>query len=351
MPTCKIFVVGPEDNGTDKPGYLHIKEAIYSVFSGRKTSETLIFDKLEVYDPRNNPGGDNFNNWIFAQIDTCDLLVADITGFNPNVVYEVALAHSLGVPCHYVRFGAMKEGQFHLEGESDNPDKIAHYFANALLSEANSEEPDVLALGQFADRLNAFFDKGHSPSQNLLTSFYGGVPLVDAEFTRGLAQTYCRNFLLPFLRVAVSDTLPAKRMKIVMPDTFALPDSTAREKLFDFLDNAEYGEHGANILKRPFEVIYEASTSTVYDLPSIAFTIADCKRFKGVDRKEIFSALDKDRLTDAMSRKFVEEVRAQLYENRSYLETLAADVSFVWLSSIVGDWAKDGRLMNSDPLE
>ena len=351
MALCKIFVVGPENNGTERPGYLHIKDAVYEIFSSRNTKEKSVFESIEVYDPRNNPGGDNFNNWIFAQIDTCSLLIADITGFNPNVVYEVALAHSLGIPCHYVRFGTLAEGQFFLEGEADNPAKIAHYFNNALLSQGRTDEPEILKEGEFADRLNQFFDTGSSPAQNLLTTYYGGVPLVDAEFTRGLAQTYCRNFLLPMLRIEIGVGMPAEKLKIVMPDTFALPDSIAREKLLAALVEGGYGELGRNMLGRKFNVIYEASTRTVYDLPSIAFTIADCRRFKRVDDREIFSEIDKDRHTDAMSRKFVDEVKFQLRENRANLETLAGDVSFVWLSEIVGDWATDGRLMNHESLE
>ncbi|OAN78203.1 hypothetical protein A8B82_10695 [Sulfitobacter sp. EhC04] len=351
MKVCKIFVVGPEENGTEKPGYLHVKEAIYKIFNEFVDKGKSKFDALEVYDPRNNPGGDNFNNWIFAQIDTCNLLVADITSFNPNVVYEVALAHSLGVPCQYVRFGKQEDGEFYLEGEEANPDSIAHYFNNALLSPASTVDQAILGKGQFAERLELFFKEGRSPAQNLMTTFYGGVPLVDAEFTRGLAQTYCRNFLLPMLRVEITEEMPARRLKIVMPDTFARPDSVAREKLIQALDGGGYGELGKNMLGRKFNVIYEPSTGTVYDLPSIAFTIADCRRFKGVNNREIYSELDKDRHTDVMCRKFVSEVRIQLEENNNNLETLAGDVSFVWLSQIVGDWAKDGRLINHDPLE
>lgn len=350
MSTCKVFIVGPEENGEEQPGYLHIRNAIDKVFKEHLSEEKGGFERLELYDPRNNPGGDNFNDWIFGQIDTSDLLVADITNFNPNVIYEVALAHALGVPCQYVRFGQRQDQELPLEGEVNTSSEIAHYFRYSLLSEASTTDEAVMTKGEFSERLLNFFRQGISPGDNLLTQYYGGVPLIDAEFTRGLAQTYCRNFLFPLLRLERDEDNPADHLKIIVPDTFAAIDSKARDTLKGSLQAWKYVSLGTNILRRPFEVLYESQTRTVYDLPSIVFTISDCPRFKKIEDSALFTELDKDRLTDAMVRKFVDEVRRQLRSRASELETLASSVSFHWLSELAGDWIEDVRLLNRDPL-
>ncbi len=44
-------------------------------------------------------GGNHIMNDVIYQIDRADIIVADLTNFNPNVFYELGIAHALGRPC------------------------------------------------------------------------------------------------------------------------------------------------------------------------------------------------------------------------------------------------------------
>jgi len=98
------------------------------------------------------PGGVPIMEQVWAEIQNADAIVAFLTGRNPNVYYELGLAHSLGKPVlliadkrekipfdlvhlrHYLyddnwvdRVGKFKpEIQQHLEGIARDPDKAVY---------------------------------------------------------------------------------------------------------------------------------------------------------------------------------------------------------------------------------
>jgi hypothetical protein len=337
--SLKIFVVGPHD----KARYTLIREYIERVFV---ETDKKIDLELRVVTPDQNPTTDNFHHWIFRQIDTCDLLVADVTGFNPNVVYEVAFAHSLGVPCAYLRFG-----EWSVEDEKKASD-IKHYFKFTLIPIVTEQE---LAVGR-----NEGFDRaitgslqGDLGSGNTILSDYYGVSPVDAEFVRGLAEGYYRNYLGVLLTAEFKSEFENVPLRILIPDTFTPNDADIRRAAQGVLGDSRV-KLANNKLGRTLD-ISNAKTAEIpflFDIPSTLLTVNLSHKFIKINEQNSdFDVIDRDRLTDRLARKFVAALWLILRKNKHAIEWPMRQFEIVWLSSAIGKWHKNELLMNSDPLE
>ena len=91
----KIFVAMPFDKQTEATYFL-IKEVIYEL----NNDESFIYDNLELVriDKEIYPTSDFINETIMNEIDNADLMIADLTGHNRNVYYEVG--YKAGIDKH-----------------------------------------------------------------------------------------------------------------------------------------------------------------------------------------------------------------------------------------------------------
>lgn len=334
--TLKLFVVGPHN----AERYRLIREYIARIVSDLPNAFEL---DVSVVTPEQNPRGDRFNDWIFAQIDTCDLLVADMTGFNPNVIYEITFAHTLGIPCAYLRFS------------SDAQDAVAdikHYFKFTLIPEVSDEELETGRNEDFDRQLAALFDGRPESGETILSDYYGGVSPVDAEFVRGLAEGYWRNFLKGILRFEPSGEYPKHSLRILIPDTFERPDADVRRAAAQ-----DFGEQkvrlASNSLGRslPLSNAENVSSPFFFDIPTTLLTITRSSKYLKVDRADYFDAVDRDRLTDRMARRFAAALWQLIRDNRDSIEWPLERFEIVWLSEAIGPWTPNEALMNSDPID
>lgn len=347
--TLKLFVVGPHN--IDR--YKLIRDYIERV-----ATESYAEDQLDVsvVTPEQNPRTDRFNDWIFGQIDTCDLLVADLSEFNPNVVYEVAFAHSLGIPCAYLRFDAEDQA-------SDND--IRHYFKFTLIPTVSEEQ---LATGRNADldrQLDGLFSGRPESGETILSDYYTGVAPVDAEFVRGLAEGYWRNFLKNVLRYdpdkefAAAQADPNRQAKdyrkhsirILIPDTFERPDADVKRAAEGQFGNSSV-KLSSNSMDRD-QFISNAETSDApffFDVPTTLLTITQSSKYSKVDKADYFDTYDRDRLTDRMARRFAASLWQFIRDNRDSVVWPLDRFEIIWLSEAVGPWTTDTALMNTDPI-
>lgn len=333
--TLKLFVVGPHN--TDR--YVSIRNYINRVASELPSAAEL---DVTVITPDLNPNGDRFNDWIFAQIDTCDLLVADMTDFNPNVVYEVAFAHTLGIPCAYLRFSS---------NEQDAVSDIKHYFKFTLIPEVTDEQLDSGRSVDFDKQLDALFEGSTETGQTILSDYYGGVSPVDAEFVRGLAEGYWRNFLSRVLKYEPVGEYANHSLRILIPDTFERPDADVRRAASNKFGN-ERTSLVSNSLGRsqPLDHASEAEQPFFFDIPTTLLTITKSSKYMKIDRAAYFDATDRDRVTDRMARRFAEAIWQLIRNNRDSIEWPLDRFEITWLSDVVGSWTPNEELMNSDPI-
>lgn len=367
--TLKLFVVGPHDTSR----YELIRTYIRKVVDEREDADDL---DVSIISPEQNPSSDRFNDWIFAQIDTCDLLVADVTGFNPNVIYEVAFAHTLGVPCAYLRFG---------KTDGTDEEEIKHYFKFALLPTVTEDQLEAGRNSDFDGQLEALFDGKPVSGENILSDYYLGVSPVDSEFVRGLVTGYWRNFLERFLYEDLGHGKPLQKpsayakfkqflvkkvfgrhptivspsLRILIPDTFELSDADVRRAAENRLgkdkrpiNRDENGRPLGNSMGREFTVNYaeKAEAPFFFDIPTTLLTITQSSKYLKVDKAHYFDEVDRDRLTDRLARRFAAALWELIRANRHQIEWPLDRLEIVWLSDAIGPWTENEALMNTDPI-
>lgn len=341
--TLKLFVVGPHD----AERYDLVRNYIQRVIGGRTDRGQLA---VSIVTPVDNPSADLFNDWIFGQIDSCDLLVADMTGFNPNVIYEVAFAHTLGVPCAYLRFEKSAVGQL----TQIDQDKIEHYFKFSLIPTVTVNDLRAGRSKGFDLQLESVLSGAPASGSTILSEYYQGVSPVDAEFVRGLAEGYYRNYLGPLLTCELPEEYEGYGLRVLIPDTFELPDAEVRRSAQNLLGK-QRTKLASNSLKRELDVShpYEEAMQGVpffFDIPTTLLTITESSKYRKALRADYFNALDRDRVTDRLARKFVAALWAIIAGNRSTIEWPLDDFEIVWLSETIGAWSDNERLMNTDAL-
>lgn len=334
--TLKLFVVGPHN----PERYKSIRAYIARMVSGLPNADDL---DVSVVTPEQNPCSDRFNDWIFAQVDTCDMLVADMTGFNPNVIYEVAFAHSLGIPCAYLRSPSSEE---------DAVTDIKHYFKFTLMPEVTELQLSEGQNTDFDNQLSALFEGRPESGETILSDYYGGVSPVDAEFVRGLAEGYWRNFLKKILQYEPSDEYKRHALRILIPDTFERPDAdvkrAAKKKLGEEESSLASNSLGRSI---PLGNANKGDGPFFFDIPTTLLTITKSSKYVKVGRADYFDAKDRDRLTDRMARRFAAALWQLIRENPEDINWPLEQFEILWLSQVIGPWTPDAELMNSGVIE
>lgn len=346
MKPLKIFVVGPHN----KKRFKAIKNYVLAFASSQVPAVAVT-----VVTPVDNPSADRFNDWIFGQIDTCDLLIADLTGFNPNVVYEVAFAHTLGTPCLYLQFRQSAS-------ETRRTEDIKHYFKFSLMNQTDEDnlytylDPNALESGRIGildDHLKRFFGGSALSGETILSDYYGSFP-ADAEFMRGLADGYFRNFLGFLLEAKPVEEHRDLKIRIVIPDTFEVTDGEINQikernigKNYTVFPNAE------NSLGKKFGVTRsdQHDEDFFFDIPTTILTVTSCSKYQKIQDTKYFSELDRDALTDKLARKFVEAIWQRIRDNRRSIKFPTSQLEFIWLSELVPGWHENEALLNEVPFE
>jgi len=123
---------------------------------------------------------------VIAAIDHADLIIADLTGNNPNVFYELALAHALGIPTILIKEDDRQDVSFDVRALNytpiliDNPDRSISRL-----------RPVIRDIRQQIESWALF--------SNPVTKFYHA-PITNISPAAGLAQGMYYNFVEPVAR-------------------------------------------------------------------------------------------------------------------------------------------------------
>src|SRR4030095_6052787 len=165
-------------------------------FLAKKIVEPVLPKNFVVKTP-DEFGAGNVMNQLMAACDTAALVIADTTGNNPNVLYEVGVVHSLGRLCIPVKLkpDAPKEKR---GGNAKDPlpfDRAAYRCFFVDLKEparARKEVGEVI-------RKSLEGQKPWKPEENPVTNFYRA-PLAEISPAFGIALGYCENFVKNLVR-------------------------------------------------------------------------------------------------------------------------------------------------------
>jgi hypothetical protein len=188
MPEKKrIFIIGPMSDDTGEPldNIRHIKAALETIFQGRNDIEIGI--PHERYTP-------NIPIAVFSAIDFSDLVIADISHRSPNVMYELAFAHAVGIPTMLIEMPDEP-------GDPQLPRKSIFYLAQDRTAKP---KPDSVLQQELVDQLRPLMNDWLEQPESYfgadpLSRFFHGIPLVDVSAVAGIALGYAENFIAPLV--------------------------------------------------------------------------------------------------------------------------------------------------------
>ena len=183
--------------------------------------------------------GNHIPEDVFSAVDLSDLVVADISHRSPNVMYELAFAHALGIPTILIDMPDAQPspaaGRKKKASASPPPAKRKIFYLNqerTLLPRTRSKQAVARELKPLIDG----WLKGESVlGRDPLTRFYD-IPLVDVSAVAGIAQGYAENFIAPLIgaiQKSIEQSHEGKRLARPIAVVVVLPES---------LDNLEEEE-------------------------------------------------------------------------------------------------------------
>jgi hypothetical protein len=183
----RIFIIGPmSDGGRPLENTHNIKTAVEIIFRDHGDVVDIQLDvPQELY-------GTNIPRDVFTAIDLSDLVIADISYRSPNVMYELAFAHALGINTMII--------DIHDTSSSDLPHgskKSIFYLHHDRIIHPSSGSPHDLRDALERPIRNWLNGERELPT-NPLTEFYD-VPIVDISAVAGIALGYAENFIAPLM--------------------------------------------------------------------------------------------------------------------------------------------------------
>jgi len=228
MKTC--FVIGPMNPG-------HLPKLHW--LANKVVAEILKDKNFKVFTPDVQQIG-NIMDHVIRSADRAELVIADITGNNPNVLYEIAILDAMGRACVLVKQNA-KDGVEQAESiasqNGKENDKMAFDRAQYRYFSVMTDETDQ-AIKMLRPVIEDALKRQEESQiqENPLTNFFRA-PLNSMAPTRGLVTGYFNNFIMPTLEGKVTQGPPFciglddLSLEIVIPNKVRLPNRSRVERL------------------------------------------------------------------------------------------------------------------------
>jgi hypothetical protein len=131
---------------------------------------------------------------IMARLDQADMVVADITGSNPSVMYELGIRHCIGLPTVMVR--GKVEGVENTQEKDPVAFDLQHYrYIEVDFSKSAEEQTALAAALQASLKGSELGNTAPQIAENPVTEFYKDTPLIEASPAAGLALGYYVNLV------------------------------------------------------------------------------------------------------------------------------------------------------------
>jgi hypothetical protein len=169
----QCLILGPMRTSEDKRKMFALQQMLQKAFNTQRKD----YDVINPYDGKKMIAGDIIDN-VINEIDRAEIVVINITGSNPNVLYETAICHALGVPCILI---------------SENLRKIPFYLNGYRCEEINFDEMAESTNILIEHIVN--FDKDmHLYLENPIRKHFTR-SIVDISPAIGVAQGYYYNLI------------------------------------------------------------------------------------------------------------------------------------------------------------
>jgi hypothetical protein len=182
----RIFIIGPmSDGGRPIENTRNIKTALEGIVRDHDIRDIQFDIPQELY-------GQNIPRAVFSAIDLSDLVIADISSRSPNVMYELAFAHALGINTMLIDIDDISSPDL----PHTTKKKIFYLHHDRTIRPSSVSQEDIRSALEPLIR-NWLSGEGELPT-NPLTEFYD-VPLVDISAVAGIVLGYAENFIAPLM--------------------------------------------------------------------------------------------------------------------------------------------------------
>lgn len=176
----QCFIIGPMKDDRLKRLAKHVVEPLFEQIKKDDGTQYTVRTPFDL-------GGNHIMNDVIYAIDRADIVIADLTGSNPNVFYELGICHALGRPCITVMEESQKGTEFDI--------RAYRYY------KVNLDANDELFYHRAKETLRDPLRKAHKDAdwarfENPVIDFFRA-PITYISPAFSLAQGYYTNFIRP----------------------------------------------------------------------------------------------------------------------------------------------------------
>lgn len=194
-----ILILGPmSEDETVAASCIPVQRAVQALLKEQKIASVLDLAGIAEGDRKvhvpEQIGGQDIIAGVLSRLDIADLVIFNLTPkkgesqASGNVMYELGLVHSLGIPAMFVMEkeapGEAKRKVPFYVGQT-HQHRVADFSEEAL---KDALRPTLIDFLREDDVANDYIN-------DRITQFYGGLPIVDISAAAGLATGYYYNFL------------------------------------------------------------------------------------------------------------------------------------------------------------
>jgi hypothetical protein len=314
----------------NKQGYTLEGEQKHTLTEGDTISSiSLVKDeeKITILTPFDLYGPGDIPSNVFDAIDDSDLIIADLSGNKPAVIYELAFAHALGIRTIVV----------------GGPNERSFYFSQTRFAEVDFTANPISStdlnghINDWVKNKNKRFD-----SPNPLTDFYGA-PLPDISAAAGLGASFYDNFARPILTDGnivekkpdgSEDIRPLKGLIVIRPENFDQRIKQVEEALLKELNDKFQGPKLAKKKKKEIkrgkrgEIFIQTKEGErtqfflvddwIIDVPRAMFSLALSPRLERSSNSKKNKSL-RHNMERVLIERFFEAIKKHLVKERSII--------------------------------
>ncbi|MBI1764292.1 MAG: hypothetical protein HYR56_22940 [Acidobacteria bacterium] len=308
----------------EEHGYQETKNKFFTLTEGQRVgSVTLVKgkgkgkDSITILTPFDLYGAGDIPSNVFDAIDDSDLVIADLSGNKPAVIYELAFTHALGIETILV----------------GGAEAVSFYLAQTKFINIDFR-PKTISSDELKNRFASWLKNRNKlfESENPLQRFYGA-PLPDISAANGLAAGFYDNFARPILTNGeivyrtqtpegklVEETRALQGLIVLRPENLASRVEEIREELekrllAEFPGEVLYGAPDKLFIRTnegartPFFLVRDY----LIDIPRTMFSLALSPRLERTNRNQTL----KSSMEGVLIGRFFEGVKKNLKKDRN----------------------------------
>jgi nucleoside 2-deoxyribosyltransferase len=346
--TLNIFIIGPmgmvekelhqrswlekilKQSFSPQEHTVAIREGLKSLMKRSEIKEALGGQDYYINIPDDSQG-DNIMKDVFNKIDNADLVIADLYMNRPTVYYEIALAHSLGVPVILL---------------TKKSEKVAFYFQERRTRYVNAYSAEEVADVMCDPILMFLKGEDRKAFQDSPFEDFFHAPVVDISAAAGLAGGYYVNMVrdVIFQRNSALSQGELEDFYVIRLDDI-LTREEDEKRLHNILSRAtgqdpgEKAGYNQGFMRPTFsnrKLFVAVANNAIVDLPTALYSLFQAPRYQRLQARLGHDHPEALRMRKRMIEAFFAALRRQMDRDDAISRDKMQVVSFDELESRLG---------------